>query len=80
MKLPVVSSLYFKSPLENLKDNNGYCCVNNFSCLVKNLLNYINPMQLERHLAIKGGDCSHSEVNCPFKPYGCSFVVSAYNL
>ena len=31
-------------------------------------------MQLERHLAIKGGQCPQSEVDCPFKPYGCSFV------
>ena len=37
-------------------------------------------MQLERHLAVKGGQCPLSEVDCPFKPYGCSFVVSIYTL
>ena len=31
--------------------------------------------QLERHLAMKGGDCPLAEVDCPFKVYGCSFVV-----
>ena len=31
--------------------------------------------QLERHLAMKGGDCPLAEVECPFKVYGCSFVV-----
>ena len=31
--------------------------------------------QLERHLALKGGDCPLAEVDCPFNVYGCSFVV-----
>ena len=35
----------------------------------------LSYIQLESHLAIKGGQCPQSEVNCPFKPYGCTFVV-----
>ena len=31
--------------------------------------------QLENHLAMKSGDCPLDEVDCPFKVYGCSFVV-----
>ena len=32
--------------------------------------------QLEAHLDPRSGDCPLAEVPCPFKPYGCTFVVS----
>ena len=34
--------------------------------------------QLEAHLHPRTGDCPLAVVPCPYKPYGCTFVVSFY--
>ena len=35
-------------------------------------------LQLEDHLNPRTGDCPLADIPCPFKPYGCTFVVSIH--
>ena len=53
-----------------------YMCICVNHCMTHVVMLPLSPPQLDDHLHPRSGDCPLTEVPCPYKPYGCTFVVS----